>query len=111
MVVALVPSGIMSDMPVVTMRELNREPAKVMAKIRRAKADTVLTHRGRPVGRIVPMTEEEWEDFALSEIARVEGPEWEADFRAGRYRDLQEVLADLGVTGRRRVSTRPRRGA
>jgi antitoxin (DNA-binding transcriptional repressor) of toxin-antitoxin stability system len=98
----------MSDMPIVTMRELNREPAKVITRIRRAKSDTVLTYRGRPVGRIVPMTEEEWEDFALSEIARASVAQAESDLRAGHGRPLEEVMADLGITrrgpGRRRPS-------
>jgi antitoxin (DNA-binding transcriptional repressor) of toxin-antitoxin stability system len=68
----------MTDMPIVTMRDLSRHASTVVAGLRRAKTDIIVTYRGRAVARLVPMTDEESE----------------ADERAGRLTPLSEVMKD-----------------
>ena len=84
----------MTDMPIVTMRDLSRHPSTAVAGLRRAKTDTIVTYRGRAVARLVPMTDEEYEDYALGLIAAAALPESEADERAGQLTPLSEVMKD-----------------
>jgi antitoxin (DNA-binding transcriptional repressor) of toxin-antitoxin stability system len=94
----------MADMPTITARELNRRTGAVLQGLKRAKTDTVVTYRGRAVARLVPMTDEEWEDYALSQIANTLHAQSVADEKAGRTKLLSEVMRDLGIQSSRRGS-------
>jgi antitoxin (DNA-binding transcriptional repressor) of toxin-antitoxin stability system len=78
------------------MRELSRNPAKVVAGLRRSKAtDTIVTYRGRPIARLLPLTEDEVEQYLLGRL--VAGMDLNApDHRTSR--PLEDVVRDLGIT-------------
>ena len=102
----------MTDMPTITVRELNRRTGTVLQGLKRAKTDTVITYRGRAVARLVPMTDDEWEDYALGLIADAAMPQSLADERAGRLKTLAEVVEELGIRpGRGNRSPRSHRAA
>lgn len=84
-------------MPIISMRDLSRQTAGVVHGLHRDRPDTIVTHRGRPVARLSPLTEEEYEDYLLSQIANALPP-----LRGGEtLTPLADVLREEGVlTGR-----------
>ncbi len=77
------------------MRELSRQPGEVVKGLRRSKAaDTIVTHRGRPVARLTPLSEDEYEDYLLGRLAAA------VDLKRQRatLRPLAEVMRDLKVS-------------
>jgi prevent-host-death family protein len=66
---------------VVGVRELKTHAARILRHVREARTSYILTHRGRPVGVILPL--DPAEDTAIPEGADA-GAAWDAFVRAGR---------------------------
>jgi prevent-host-death family protein len=66
---------------VVGVRELKTHAARILRQVREARASYILTHRGRAVGVILPLEQED--GCAASEEGDV-GAAWRAFLRAGR---------------------------
>ena len=85
-------------MPIVTVRDLQRNPAEVLRQLEERGRPTFVTRHGRPIAVLMPVDEEELYDFVLSHA-----PEYVADMRTAdeevargdRGRSLEEVLAEL----------------
>ena len=85
-------------MPIVTVRDLQRNPAGVLRQLEERGRPTFVTRYGRPIAVLMPVDEEELYDFVLGHA-----PEYVADMRAAdeevargdHGRSLEEVLAEL----------------
>ncbi len=53
-------------MPIIGMRDLARRTNEVVERIERTKKPALLTRRGKPVALIIPVDEDAFEDFVLS---------------------------------------------
>ena len=83
-------------MPTVSIRELANNASGVIASVADTGRPTVITKHGRPVAAVVPIDQEDLEDFVLANAPEfVAGRhQADADFAAGRTRSLDKVLAD-----------------
>lgn len=85
-------------MSIVTVRDLQRDPARILKELEDNGRPTFVTRRGRPIAVLMPLDEEELYDFVLSNA-----PEYVADMRRADAevareelgRPLVEVLTDL----------------
>jgi len=50
----------------VGVRELKAKTAEVIRRVREEKAEYVITYRGKPCGILLPINEEELEDYLLA---------------------------------------------
>jgi len=84
-------------MPTVSIRELANNASGVIASVADTGRPTVITKHGRPVAAVVPIDQDELEDFVLANAPEfVAGrAQADADLAAGRTRSLDEVLAEL----------------
>jgi prevent-host-death family protein len=76
-------------------RELKTHAAGILREVREARASYLLTHRGRPIGVILPVDSED-------EAARVSGTSdaagaWEAFLRAGQKLERRFAARVSGV--------------
>jgi prevent-host-death family protein len=55
-----------TDMPQVGVRELKNQTSKILKAVREEKAEYIITYQGRPMAVLLPIDEEELEDYALS---------------------------------------------
>ena len=83
---------------VVGVRELKTHAARILRHVREARASYILTHRGRPVGVILPLDPAEASPAAEDTDA---GAAWDAFLRAGRR--LEQRFRP-GVSGVRLLS-------
>jgi prevent-host-death family protein len=81
-------------MPTVTIRELQRETARVLREAEQADEPTVVTRRGRPA---FVLQAADWEDVVLATAREyIESrARADADYAAGRTRDYREVFAEI----------------
>jgi prevent-host-death family protein len=84
-------------MATVSIRDLGRNPSRVVDEVVRSERPAIITRHGRPVAAMVAVDPEELEDFVLAKA-----PEFvrsaraaDADLRAGRVRSADEVFADI----------------
>ena len=84
-------------MPTISIRELGRNPSRVIDDVVRSGRPAIITRRGRPVTAMVAVDTDELEDFVLAHA-----PEFtrdrraaDADLRAGRVRRADEVFREL----------------
>ena len=84
-------------MSTISVRDLGRNPSRVIDDVERTGRPAIVTRRGRPVTAIVPVDPDALEDFVLAHA-----PEYvrarrdaEADLRAGRVRPADEVFTEL----------------
>jgi prevent-host-death family protein len=85
-------------MSIVTLRDLQRNPAGVLRELEENRRPAFVTRRGRPVAVLMPVDEDELYDFVLAKA-----PEYVAGMRAADEdvargdlgRPLEEVLAEL----------------
>lgn len=84
-------------MPTVSIRELANNASSVVASVADTGRPTVVTKHGRPIAALVPIDQDELEDFVLANApAFVAGRhQADADLAAGQTRSLHKVLADL----------------
>lgn len=85
-------------MSVITVRDLQRNPAGVLRAVEEDRRPAFVTRRGRPIAVLMPVDEEELLDFVLANA-----PEYVAGMRAADEgfargevgRPLDEVLEEL----------------
>jgi len=53
-------------MPQVGVRELKNRASEIIRAVREEKAEYIITYQGRPVGLLLPLDEEDWEDYLLT---------------------------------------------
>lgn len=92
-------------MPSVSIRELSRNPSKVVAEVAATGRPALVTRHGRAVVALVPIDEDELEDFVLSyapEFIRSR-KEADEDLRRGRTREafgfFDELEAEARIDG------------
>jgi prevent-host-death family protein len=92
-----VGAGETDDAGKVGIRELGRNPSKIIARLVETREPVIVTDRGRPVAVLVPIDEREVEDFILTHALQfVSGREdAEGALAAGRTRALPDVVAEL----------------
>lgn len=85
-------------MAVITVRDLQRNPARVLRAVEEDRRPAFVTRRGRPIAVLMPVDEEELLDFVLANA-----PEYVAGMRTADEevatgetgRPLDEVLEEL----------------
>jgi prevent-host-death family protein len=79
----------------VGVRELKTHAAGILRQVREARASYLLTHRGRPIGVILPVDGEE----ELSQTSEAANPTaaWDAFLRAGRRLERRFSSVASGV--------------
>jgi prevent-host-death family protein len=58
-------------MPEVGVRELKNRASEILRAVREGRAEYVITYRGRPVARLVPIAEDEEGEQAWQELERL----------------------------------------
>ena len=69
-------------MPEVGIRELKNRTSEIVRAVREGRAEYVITYRGRPVARLVPVAEEEGGEQAWQELDRLSreiSARWQSD--------------------------------
>jgi prevent-host-death family protein len=84
-------------MSTISIRDLGRNPSRVIDEVVRTGRPAIVTRHGRPVTAMVALDPDALEDFVLAHA-----PEFvrsrkaaDADLRAGRARRADEVFAEL----------------
>jgi prevent-host-death family protein len=92
------PTAGVNVMPVVGIRELSRETSKVVEGVQRTGRPTVVTRNGRLVAALVPIVEDELEDWVLANAPEFVTSLHDADedLAAGRTTSLDVLLDDEG---------------
>lgn len=65
----------------VGIRELKNRTSEIVREVREERAEYVITYRGQPVARIVPVVAEEEDERALQELERL-GQEISAQWKS-----------------------------
>jgi prevent-host-death family protein len=73
-------------------RELKNRTSEIVRAVREERAEYVITYRGKPVARLVPVTEEEDAEQALQELERL-GREISARWRSDK--SAVELLTEM----------------
>lgn len=81
----------------VGIRELGRNPSKVIAHLVEAGHPVIITDRGRPVAVLTPVDEAEVEDFILThaEVFVRDRAFADSSLAVGRTHALTDVIAEL----------------
>jgi prevent-host-death family protein len=77
-------------MPEVGVRELKNRASEILRAVREGRAEYVITYRGRPVARLVPIAEDEEGEQAWQELERLSGEisaRWQSDQSAAELLD------------------------
>lgn len=84
-------------MPSVTIRDLSRNTSEVIDGVRDSGRPALVTRNGRPVAALVPLSEEDLEDFLLATLPEfVESmAEADADAAAGRTISFDALFASI----------------
>jgi prevent-host-death family protein len=77
-------------MPEVGVRELKNRASEILRAVREGRAEYVITYRGQPVARLVPIAEDEegeqtWQE--LERLSREISARWRSDKSAGELLD------------------------
>jgi prevent-host-death family protein len=85
-------------MSAIGVRELGRNPSKVLDELAEGRRPILITRRGRPVAVLTPIDPDEVEDQILAHAPEfVAGrAEADADLREGRTVPLSKLLAEHG---------------
>lgn len=79
-------------MPEVGVRELKNRTSEIVRAVREARVEYVITYRGRPVARLVPVTEAEDTEQAWQELDRLSrevSARWQSD------KSAVEILTEM----------------
>ena len=92
-----VEAGETEDAGKVGIRELGRNPSKVIARLVETREPVIVTDRGRPVAVLVPIDEREVEDFILTHARQYVSDREDAEraLATGMTDALPDVLAGL----------------
>jgi prevent-host-death family protein len=90
-------AGETDDAGKVGIRELGRNPSKIIARLVETHEPVIVTDRGRPVAVLVPIDEREVEDFILTNAQQFMSDREDAEraLAADATRALPDVLAEL----------------
>jgi prevent-host-death family protein len=85
-------------MPVVGIRQLSRDTSKVVQEVQASGRPAVVTRNGRLVAALVPIAEDELEDWVLANAPEFVDSIRDADedLAAGRTTSLDALLDDEG---------------
>lgn len=85
-------------MSAIGVRELGRNPSKVLDELAERRRPILITRRGRPVAVLMPIDPDEVEDQVLAHAPEfiADRAEAEADLRSGRTVLLSKLLPELG---------------
>jgi prevent-host-death family protein len=83
-------------MRVVNTVELKNKTNKILKEVMKG-SPVIITHRGKPAASLIPLTEEDLEDFVLENSPKIQKmiAEAEKDIRAGKVILLKDYLAKL----------------
>ena len=95
-------------MPSITIRELSRNTAEVVDGVQKSGRPALVTRNGRLVAAVVPIDEDELEDWVLATLPEFVDSMREADeaFASGKTRPLEEVLAETNQLTERATGDR-----
>lgn len=81
----------------VGIRDLGRNPSKVVDEVQATRRPAVITRHGKPVAAVVPIDDEALEDWVLTNAPEFVDDRAAADreHEAGETVDLDDALADL----------------
>lgn len=84
-------------MAAVGIRELGRNPSKVVDEVESTRRPALITRHGKPVAAVVPIDDDALEDWILSTAPEFADDRAAADreHAAGETVDLDDVLEDL----------------
>ena len=76
--------------------ELKNKTNKILKEVMKG-SPVIITHRGKPAASLIPLTEEDLEDFVLENSPKIKKmiAEAEKDIRAGKVISLGDYLAKL----------------
>ena len=84
-------------MPFVSMRDLQRQTAKVVDEATESGKPVVVTRNGKPVAILTAVDEQTFEDFLLARLPNLAADTREAleSADAGSAREAKEIFADM----------------
>lgn len=84
-------------MATVSIRELSREASRVVEEVRAAGTTTLVTKHGTPVAALVPIKDNEIENFILAKYLEDRGiiEEAEREISAGETISAEDAAAEL----------------
>ena len=76
--------------------ELKNKTNKILKEVMKG-SPVIITHRGKPAASLIPLTEEDLEDFVLENSPKIKKmiAEAEKDIQAGKVIPLGDYLAKL----------------
>ncbi len=76
--------------------ELKNKTNKILKEVMKG-SPVIITHRGKPAASLIPLTEEDLEDFVLENSPKIKKmiAEAEKDIQAGKVISLGDYLAKL----------------
>jgi prevent-host-death family protein len=76
--------------------ELKNKTNKILKEVMKG-SPVIITHRGKPAASLIPLTQEDLEDFILENSPKIQKmiAEAEKDIRAGKVISLKDYLAKL----------------
>jgi prevent-host-death family protein len=83
-------------MAFVGIRELSRDTSRVIREFEENGEPVVVTREGRPIGALVPISEEQLEDLALATAPQFRAPSV-ASGEGGETRPLREAATERGI--------------
>jgi prevent-host-death family protein len=96
----------------VSISDLSRNASKVVGEVERSRRPAIVTNHGRVVAALIPVDQEQLEDFILANAPQFVASLAEADddLREGRVHHLDDVLAEIDAEKRKnRPARAPRR--
>lgn len=98
-------------MPQVSIRELQRNAGGVLKDVASSGRPALVTSRGKPVAAVVPLNEEDLEDWVLASAAKFVASRRraDADLAAGETTSLEEFLAKESTGPKRRTAVTPKK--
>jgi prevent-host-death family protein len=85
-------------MSAIGVRDLGRNPSKVLDELAEGRRPILITRRGRPVAVLTPIDPDEVEDLVLAYAPEfvADRAEADADLREGRTVPLSKLLSEFG---------------
>ena len=86
-------------MPTISIRELARRPSRVVADVASSGRPAIITRRGKPVGALIAIDNDELEDFVLANAPEYAASirDADADLVSGRTQPLSGVIDEIGA--------------
>ncbi|MGH7920054.1 MAG: type II toxin-antitoxin system Phd/YefM family antitoxin [Candidatus Dormibacteraceae bacterium] len=85
------------DVPTIGVRDLQRNPGRVLDEIKRTGRPAFVTRHGQPAAVMLPVDQDALEDYVLANapeyVASMEAAD--EDGRAGRVRAAADVIAEI----------------